>query len=241
MKYITLVVLITLVGAPAIAQTSEPKPAETTQVQPGATKTQLTPDEPARVGQPASQPPDLPSLDELLGLPGAKPSQEQDRARAELQERLSAAQMADQFQQAVALMGEAATRLQKARDTGIVTQRIQEDILRKLDQLIDAAQQQQQQQSGSSSRSQRNQQQQQQPNQPQNQQAGDVENFGEVDPPGREDPRFNPDVAPNQASWGALPERIREALRQAGDDRFSSLYKSLTEAYYRRLAEEAGR
>ncbi len=230
-----IVMSVGAMSLPAIAQTSEPAQPP---IQP--------PTQPPSNAQPASQPPEdqpseLPSLDELLGITD-KPAGETDRTRAELEERLSAAEIADQFQQAVALMGEAATRIQKGRDTGLGTQRIQEDVIRKLDQLIEAARQQQQQQQQQSRSSSRQQQNQQQPNQPQNQQqAGDVENTGEADPPGREDARFNPDVAPNQASWGALPERIRDALRQAGDDRFSSLYKSLTEAYYRRLAEEAGR
>ena len=231
MRTLMIVAVACWLSLPAFAQSPEPaqvEPPKVEQPKPAA--------EP-----PQDQPTELPSLDELLGITN-KPSGQQDRTRQELEERLSSAQIANEFQQAVALMGEAATRLQKGRDTGLGTQRIQEDVIRKLDQLIEAArqqQQQQQQQSRSSSRQQRNQ---QQPNQPQNQQqAGDVENMGEANPPAREDAQFSPDVAPNQASWGSLPERMRDALRQAGDDRFSSLYKSLTEAYYRRLAEEAGR
>ena len=38
---------------------------------------------------------------------------------------------------------------------------------------------------------------------------------------------------------GMLPARLRQALLQGSADRYSSLYESLTETYYRRLAEEA--
>ena len=41
------------------------------------------------------------------------------------------------------------------------------------------------------------------------------------------------------ADWGALPERTRDALLEGLSDSFSSLYRRLTEAYYRRLAEPA--
>ena len=37
-----------------------------------------------------------------------------------------------------------------------------------------------------------------------------------------------------------MPERVRAALMQGSTDRFSTLYESMTESYYRRLAEEAG-
>lgn len=224
------VACVCVLGVTTMArQGDEPKPTE-------------PPAQPAVEPAKPAPPPDLPNLDELLGITPARPTGEHDRAREELQERLTAGQAMDQFQQAVTLMGQAATRLRAARDPGLDTQRIQEDVVRKLDQLIEFARQQQQQSSSSSQSSARRDQQRQQPNQPQsNEQAGDAENMGEVDPPGRRDGALRPDSAPNEAAWGALPARIREALRQSGDDRFSSLYKSLTEAYYRRLAEEAGR
>jgi hypothetical protein len=43
----------------------------------------------------------------------------------------------------------------------------------------------------------------------------------------------------SSAGWGELPERVRERLVEGSSDYFSTLYEALTEAYYRRLAEEA--
>jgi transcription initiation factor TFIID subunit TAF12 len=124
----------------------------------------------------------------------------------------------------------------------LVTQRLQEDVIKRLDILIEAAKQQQQQRSrsrSSSSSSQQHQQQQQQRSQANR--AGDGQNRGEVNPPSRQDGALRPPSAALNATWGALPERVREALRQGQSSGFSSIYRSLTEAYYRRLAEEAGR
>ena len=41
--------------------------------------------------------------------------------------------------------------------------------------------------------------------------------------------------------WGNLPDRVRDMIRQGLRERPSSLYERLTEAYYRRLAEESSR
>ena len=40
--------------------------------------------------------------------------------------------------------------------------------------------------------------------------------------------------------WGQLPPRLREELSEGLGERFSPIYRLMTEAYYRRLAEEAG-
>lgn len=204
--------------------------------------------EPPKADPPAQPPakqedPAIPSLDEALGLtrPSDKPrAEDAERSKGELKERLTAQQASEAFEQAVRLMGDAAGRLRAARDTGLTTQRIQEDIIKKLDALISAADRQQSSSSSSSSQQQQqDQRQRQQPNQAQsNQNAGNRENVGEAEPPGREDGPLGPEMAPG-ALWGALPPRVREALRQAQDERFSAMYKAATEAYYRRLAEEA--
>ncbi len=188
----------------------------------------------------------LESLDELLGLEqagqgGDAPSELPDAAQAELERELTQQEAAQAFEQAAALMGESASRLGELSDTGLATQRLQEDILRKLDQVIEAAKNNQQQSQSSSSSSS---QQQQQPNQPQQQQqqqqgeASDGDNTEESTPPGRQDGQLNPEIDSARAAWGALPERVRDALYQGRSDRYSSLYERLTEAYYRRLAEE---
>ena len=198
--------------------------------------------QPPRQSQPPKADP-LMGLDEALGL---KPAEDRpgetlplDPAQSELQRRLTGAELADAFIQAADLMDETATRLEMTGDTGIVTQRLQEDILRKLDQLIEAAKQQQQQRSSSRSAS-------SSPGtQPQRRQqanrAGDGENRGQINPPARRDGPLTPGGAGDASTWGALPARVREALSQGQTGRFSALYRSLTEAYYRRLAEEAGR
>jgi hypothetical protein len=49
---------------------------------------------------------------------------------------------------------------------------------------------------------------------------------------------MRPGQAAAGAAWGALPERLRDALTQGLSDRYSSLYEGATESYYRRLAEE---
>ena len=189
----------------------------------------------------------LPSLDELLGLEDAETPRDGeaiDPARADLDRTLeSPGSLGDAFEQAVRLMDDSADRLRTAKDTGIVTQRIQEDILTRLQTLIDQAQQQQSSSSSSSSSSQQQQQQQQnQPNQ-QNQQSqtpqrADGEPSEGADAPAGQDARPG-QATLNAAAWGALPERLRDSLLQGSAEGYSSLYRSLTEAYYRRLAEEA--
>jgi len=43
------------------------------------------------------------------------------------------------------------------------------------------------------------------------------------------------------AEWGRLPQRVRDLIRQGSRDRVSSVYRRLTEEYYRRMAEDAAR
>jgi len=186
----------------------------------------------------------LPDLDELLGLPSEKPADApaQDRT-TELDRLLSGEEIAEAFVEAVRLMGETAARLDAAGDTGVVTQRMQEDAIRKLDKLIaDAQNRRQQSRSQSRSRQNADQQSQQQPAQRSaQQQPGGRDNQAEIDPPARQDGPLNPASVADLAAWGALPERVREALVQGSSDRFSTLYQRLTEAYYKRLAEERDR
>lgn len=205
----------------------------------------LVPSALAQEGQPSKDP--LPTLDELLGTEGGA-SGEGARADApdvtrdeELDRLLSGQEIVDEFRAAAALMDRSAERLSGARDTGIDTQRMQEDVLRRLDKLIADAQQRSQQNSSSSSSSSQQQQQQQQSQQPRQDssaQAGNRDNRGETDPPGRRDGPLGPERAADLAAWGALPARLRDALLEGSGDRFSATYRRLTEAYYRKLAEE---
>ena len=41
-----------------------------------------------------------------------------------------------------------------------------------------------------------------------------------------------------RAKWGNLPDRLRDALSQGLDEPYSQLYRSLTERYYKALAED---
>lgn len=200
-----------------------------------------------------------PSLDELLGLtpsaaeakPGdtsksvdSKPAD--DASNVELDRLLSAAEMGDVFKQAVTLMNDAAKRLNEKQDSSVQTQRIQEDVVRKLDQLLASLDQQQQQQQQPQPQQQQDKPQNQpQSKQQQERQQGEDQGDG-TDPQEGERPTLKqgalgPQVESARAAWGALPARVREMLMQGSGDRFSSRYKQMTEEYYKRLAEEAGR
>lgn len=202
---------------------------------------------PAKPAEPKNEPPKdplptPPTLDELLGLPKSgepgKAPDAQDPLKADLDRKLAPEEVGEQFQQAVQLMQQTAHRLRTAGDTGVTTQRLQEEIIRRLDQIIASAEQQQQQQSSASSSSSKSQQQRQQQPQSSQAQARDGENRGQVDPPGRQDGSGRTLQPGAGAAWGNLPEHVRDALVQGLSDRFSSMYQSLTEAYYKRLAEE---
>lgn len=188
----------------------------------------------------------LGNLDELLGLE-AQDRRPGDTARGEaldaidgaLDRALSGQEIAQAFGDAVALMGDSARQLAQRRDTGIDTQRMQTNAIRKLEALIEAAQQQQSQQ-----QQQGQQQQQQQPNQQQQQQRqreqrGD--NQDEMMPPAAQDAQFTPGQTADLAAWGSLPARLRDALLQGASDRFSTLYRGMTERYFQQLAEEGER
>lgn len=186
---------------------------------------------------------DPPTLDELLGLDPERTAHDPlDPWKQELDRRLSRAELGDALRQAITLMGDTAERLGDARDPGLTTQRMQEDILRRLDQVVSALEQMQQ--SGQSQPGQPQQDQQDQagarpqprPGQDASE-AGEGDNRAEAQPPGRQDGPLRPDLEAARASWGALPDRVRQMLMQGSSDRFSSLYEAMTETYYRRLAE----
>lgn len=109
--------------------------------------------------------PDEPTLDDLLGLDdedaeqpaGDQPEPEQpdpqpgdDEAGPELtrdlERRLSGEEAATQFAQAIQEMAEVAIRLDEENDPGIDTQRMQDEIILKLEQIISSAEKQKQQQ-----------------------------------------------------------------------------------------------
>jgi hypothetical protein len=210
-----------------------------------------------------------PTLDELLGIkpaapakpeaqPGAEPAADgakpsADPSREALDRDLSDAEVDEAFAQAVALMGQTAARLggadgKSARDAGLETQRLQEDILRKLDALIDAAEKNaQQSQSKSKQKSQQQQQQDQQQqgqqsSQAQAQQQQQGQRAGTQAGEGMPGQAAQPGTAlgGSAANWGNLPQHVRDALTEGTSDRFSSMYRAMTEEYYKRLAEDRG-
>lgn len=202
------------------------------------------------------------SLDDLLKIDQEKPDASKpaadsaqdaaaDAARRELDKELSEAEVANAFVQAVEQMGVAASLLDSKFDTGLGTQRVQEDIIAKLSQLLDQAKKNKSSSSSSSSSSSRRQQnkQQQNPGQRQNQQnqqqqQGDQrnnnpsDNRSEMDPPAPQDANANAPLEESRAEWGNLPQRVRDMLLQGRKEKFSTLYEQLTYEYYKRLAEE---
>ena len=121
-------------------------------VLPAAAHTQEEPhDEPAIENRPDSS--DEPSIDELLGLDDGKPAGEDKpdepgpgadddtdpRLTRDLDKALTGQQAADQFAQAIEEMEEVAIRLGEEADPGIDTQRMQDQIILKLEQIIASA------------------------------------------------------------------------------------------------------
>lgn len=225
--------------------------------------------EPAKPAETRPVPPPVPSLDDLLGTKPQKPVPQTpatnqpsekpgdvanpsspDAARADLDRLLSGEEMGEAFKEAVALMGDAAKRLETSKDTGIDTQRVQEDVVRRLDQLLASLQQQQQQSSSSSSsQSQQQQDKQQNKNQPnqkkpgqkQNQQTSSGQGDRDWDGPPKQEGQLKSALDSARAAWGSLPARVRDMLLQGSEDPFSARYRAMTEQYYKRLAEERGK
>jgi len=205
------------------------------------------------------------SLDELLGVPSAgsgDPSGESAAEREQerrLEKALSEASLGDLVERAVEGMRSATSRLAEARDPGIGTQRIQEDVVRTLERLLQEAERQSQSKSKSSSsrRSASRQNPSGDPSEPSGRQgaarqdrsrdsdgerrAGDNEGQTESDRPLEQGPADGVELDESRIEWGRLPERVRELVLQGRRDRVSTIYERLTREYYRRLAEEASK
>lgn len=243
--------LVLALGAPALGQPDAPKAAEQPAAQPEKPKT------------PA--PPPQPTLDDLLGIkpkPAPKadpvkpdapvapptPPAAPDQNKTDLDRLLTAAEMGDALKQAITLMGDASSRLNEHKDAGIQTQRVQEDVIRRLDQLISSMEKQKQQQQGQGQPQppdpsgkqqppkQGQQQKGQQQQQPSESQQGDGMQDGQR--PSLKEGALKPELESARAAWGSLPQRVRDMLMQGAEDRFSARYKALTQEYYKRLAEE---
>jgi hypothetical protein len=186
---------------------------------------------------------DLPGLDELLDVRRPDPSRPRS---APLDRPVDDEVSTEPFELAVAGMRQAAERLAGEGDAGLETQRIQEQVVKRLDMLISQMRRQQQRQrqqarqqdAGSQEQSQEQQQLEdgQQTGQDGQDPAQQIGNRSQAD--SDQQPGDQP-LAEQFEEWGKLPPRLRDALRNVGNERFSELYKDLTERYYRRLAEEA--
>ncbi len=201
-------------------------------------------------GAPASQPEkdSPPSLDDLLGIGGDKSARSAAEAarrdtQEELRRQLAETRITDAFEVAFEKMSISAELLEEKLDSGLGTQRLQEEILAKLDQLIDQVRRQQLMAMASPSGSSRGETPRQTPPADQSKNAGEQPNARSADsrtggPPPRQDGDINRVLDETRSEWGHLPRRVRDMLLQGRNDRFSGLYRRLTEEYYRRLAEE---
>lgn len=223
---------------------------------------------------------DEPTLDDLLGTddepdegegepedPSGDDASGGPELNRELERRLSGAEAADQFAQAIQDMAEAASRLGEDADAGIDTQRLQDDIILKLEQIISSAQNSEQQSSSSSGQPgepqeareadqggqpQPGQQPGEQPGEGEGQQPGEGEGEqpGQGQQPGQGDQPGNGEAQRGEINeqalsmeelregeWGNLPPRLRDELAESLGESFNPVYRAVTEAYYRRLAE----
>ena len=185
-----------------------------------------------------------PSLDELLGLDGLGDNAAEQAVRQnqeELERRLSDVELGDVFDVALEKMELSADLLDGDLNSGLGTQRVQQDILARLDQLIDLAKQMSQQQmsssSGGSGQSKPKPGAEQQQAGGQRSQSGNQGGDADCPKPAQEGD-INTILEETGSEWGHLPARLREMLEQAQNSHISVLYRKLTEQYYKRLAEE---
>lgn len=204
---------------------------------------------PDRAGEAAQGdgPPVSAGHDQVPPDPDGRPTSAADDPSA-LRRALTEQEAASAFQQAIEQMARSAALLDQRTDPGLETQRVQEDVLAKLDLLL--KQPPRRGQSSSSPRRQQQQQQQQQnvPDQQQSQQqqqqqqeqtGSDPSAAADPSVPLRQDALLEQALESAGAEWGDLPERVRDMIRQGLRERPSSLYLRLTEEYYRRLAEDS--
>lgn len=191
----------------------------------------------------------LPTLDELLGLESESTDKApvEDANDAALDAVLSPRAAGEAFAQAVTLMDQVALRIRQNKDLSIATQRLQEDILTKLDRVIESAQSNNSGGGGSSSSSSQSSSNQNQPDQQQSEQQSEQQGDGTTPstesgdapmPGGNSNAQPGAVLAPDGVRWGALPKRIRDALSQGISDQYSELYRAMTQEYYKKLAED---
>lgn len=250
-----------------VVATAAATPPESPPVVPPASP---PPTQPQPQPQP-KQPPPAKSLDELLGIEGkpkgAAPTpgagdasppaagQEEgalERARERVRRALDEEEVDGILKEILSGMRSSATRLAERSDPGLPTQRVQQEVIDKLDILIDQAQRRRQQsRSSSSSQQQRSSQERAESSESAAAPADAASREGErqqgsgdreMEPPPGEDPTdLDRMLDETRTEWGALPARVREMIRQGRRDGVASVYQRLTEEYYRRMAEDATR
>ena len=241
---VRMMMVVSLIAAVAAAAPSEPTLDELLNLAPSEKKAR-----PAEE-RPAVQAPDPAALDPRID-PRLAP-----RLNPRLDERLSDDEVSDLFDQAVAQMDAAARRLAVDRDPGLRTQRTQQQVLAKLDQLI-AETSRSSNRSGSNSScsncagsgcdqcSEKSGSQGSAANARQGKQGAaqsGQENQGGFSPGSAAGGDASSSMLEEtRREWGNLPARLRDELLQGLAEPFSPVYRSLTEAYYRRLAEEGSK
>ncbi len=191
-----------------------------------------------------------PTLDQLLEIespmpPGAAASSPAGQgSNTKLRELLDQVRAPDEMRMALKEMKEASEQLDQNENAGIETQRLQASVLARLDALIEEAKSQcsKCKKSGKSSSVQMR---------PADtgssanagatasaQPAGNQENSGSTTV-GRPRPAQlrQTNIEETRSEWGNLPPRIRDELLQGLRERFSHIYRTLTEDYYRHLAD----
>jgi hypothetical protein len=195
------------------------------------------------------------TLDDLLGIEeddapaadAASGAAAQTRQK-DLDNALAKTSPSDALSQAVARMGVSAQLLDGMFDPGLGTQRVQQEILAKLDELIEMAQNNPSSSSSSSSSGTSSSPARGAPKpspQPGKPNAGarndSPTDSAEGDSPLKQQDDINTAIDESRTEWGSLPPRVRDMMLQGRGGRFSSLYQRLTEEYYKRLAEEVAR
>jgi hypothetical protein len=186
-------------------------------------------------------PADLPTVDDLLNVPRQSPRKgEPGVLDRPVEDEVST----EPFQRAVEGMRDAAGRLGEHQDAGIETQRVQEQVVKRLDMLISQMRKQQQKQKQQARKQDSGSQQQQQQQADKKNEQSTQAAVNETNPElaNREKPKSellaDQPYQENFKEWGKLPDRLRDALMDGFHEKFSSLYQKLTERYYLRLGEE---
>ena len=199
-----------------------------------------------------------PTLDELLNIAPVdttrRPSGERPLVVPEGDDAASTRQRS--LDELFGRMRSVSKRLGGDLDAGLETQRVQESILAQLDQLIKAVGQSgsagSSSSSGGSSGSTRRQDTGAAGNAPQEAGKGNADGrkggepsgaatgSGAVGPADRSPEQREGTVPLRQSrvEWGNLPPRLRDEVLQSVNERPSAAYRRLTDAYFRRLAEE---